>query len=664
MAEKLIHLFEKLNNKNYIHWCFKMKMILTQNECWDVIEKEEPKSEAELVDWKKKDSKAMYFIALCVENNQLTHIKNKKSSREVWEALKSYHQRSTMCSKTRLLKKLFKAELKKGDNDMEKHLQTLQDWMDELSDLDYTLDDKYKKAIILASLNDDYDMLVTALEARDEDKLSIDDIKAKLLDESDRRKQKFEGESSTAMKVTRSNVKVNRKSQVKCYACNKFGHISRDCDKNTKTESNKKNVHKVGLAVSKSHFSLLADGNDMIDGWCIDSGATCHVSNNKECFSSLNLGVQEEITVANGEKLKAVGKGNVDLVIKTNGALFNATIYDVLYVPEAKGSLLSVQRLIEKDYQVIFRGNIAILVKGRREYAIGKLVHGLYILNEYRTQRVNYARKSDKFCIHQWHRKLAHRNLDDVKRMLAAEKLEIMKCNCKDDCEACIKGKMIRESFPKKSFNPAKKRLDVIVTDVCGPMQTNSIGGNRYFVTFIDEYSRYSHVFLIREKSEVADILIQFIEKIKTKFGRKPKAIRSDRGGEYMNAKVQKYLENQGIQVQYTVGYSPQQNGIAERKNRTIMDAVRSMLFESSLDECYWAEAVLSVNYVQNRLVTSSTGKTPYELWNNEKPNISGFHEFGADCYAWIPKEKRKKLDRKAQSLSLWAMTNHQKDID
>ena len=630
-----------------------MKMILVQNECWEVIEKEKPKKEEDIKIWEKADTKARYYLTLCVENNQLTYFKNKETAKEVWNALKSVHQRSSMCSKTRLLKKLFKSELKKGDNDMEKHLQTLQDWMDELSELGYSIDEKYKKAIILASLNEDYDMLVTALEAREEDKLSIDDIKAKLLDESDRRKQKCERESSTALKITKGNHGTNKKKfqGIKCFNCNEFGHISKYCDKkNSKHETNKKNSHKIGLVMSGNHFSLLANGND-INGWCIDSGATCHVCNSEAMFTSLNLGVQDVITVANGEKLKAVGKGNVDLVIKTNsGALFNATIYDVLYVPEAKGCLLSVQRLIERDYQVIFKGDIAILVKGRRRYAIGKLVQGLYILNEYKQEKINYVKK-DKFCIHQWHRKLAHRNLEDVKRMLAADKLEIMECNCKNDCESCIKGKMVRESFPKKSLNPAKKKLDVIVTDVCGPMQTNSIGGNRYFVTFIDEYSRYSHVFLIREKSEVADILIQFIEMIKTKFGARPKVIRSDRGGEYMNAKVQKYLETQGIKVQYTVAYSPQQNGIAERKNRTLMDAVRSMLYEANLDYSYWAEAVMCANYVQNRLVTSSTGKTPFEVFEGDKPIISGLHEFGADCYAWIPKEKRKKLDEKARKL-------------
>jgi transposase InsO family protein len=313
----------------------------------------------------------------------------------------------------------------------------------------------------------------------------------------------------------------------------------------------------------------------------------------------LNFDVQEEIRVANGESLRALGKGNIDLIVEAdNGVKIKVTIYDVLYVPEAKGKLLSVHKLIEKDYKVIFNQNIVILVHGKRQYRIGYLRNGLYMMNEYH-----------------------------------------------------IKGKMYREPFPKKSINPAKERLDVIVSDVCGPMQTNSIGNKKYFVTFIDEYTRYSHVYFLLAKSDVNDHLVQFIEMLKNKFGRKPKVFRSDNGLEYVNSKVQGYLKREGIQIQQTVPYSSQQNGIAERKNRTLMDAARSMLFKADLDKSYWAEAVSCANYIQNRLITRATGKTPIEMWNDELPQEESYHEFGADCYAWIPNVKRKKLDQRAQKL-------------
>ena len=111
MAEKFLQFFEKLNNKNYIHWCFRMEMVLVQNDCWDVIGAAKPTDAEKAAEWQKQDNKARYFITLCVDNNQLTYVKNNKTAKEVWNALKMFHQRTTMCSKTRLVKKLFKAEL-------------------------------------------------------------------------------------------------------------------------------------------------------------------------------------------------------------------------------------------------------------------------------------------------------------------------------------------------------------------------------------------------------------------------------------------------------------------------------------------------------------------------------------------------------------------------
>lgn len=649
MAEKLIQLCEKLNNKNYIHWNFKMKMILKKEDCWDPIETEKPTSENEKKVWEKQDNKAYCFISLCVENNQLTHIKNLTTSKDAWEALKKYHQKSTLSSKIRLKKKLYKAEMKK-DDDMEAHLNKLSEWMDELEELGEALDDKNKVAVILTSLNDDYDTLITALDARDEEKLSFGEVKAKLLDEADRRKQKNSKELSTALKVTKFNSKKRNYANVKCYTCNKMGHISKDCFK--RMDSKKENSHASNLASNGSaHAAFHARSNEIIDGWCIDSGSTCHISNNSDHFITIDMNVQEEIVVANGEKLSAIGKGNVNIVTKTDAnEKINVTIYDVLYVPKAKGNLLSVHKLVEKNLNVTFSDNKCRITKGRQEYAVGKLTNGLYILQEFVTHKANFAKQSDKLCIHDWHRRLAHRNLDDIKKMTSYG-LKINVCKCNDDCEACIMGKMQRKSFPKRSLSPAREMLDVIVTDVCGKMPKSSIAGKDYFVTFIDEFTRYSYVYFLKEKSEVPDVLIRFVEMIKTRFGKKPKIIRSDRGGEYVNGKVQTYLQQQGIQIQYTVAYSPQQNGIAERRNRTLMEAARTMMFAAKFDSCYWAEAVACANHVQNRLITSSTNKTPYEMWYGEKSLMNDFHEFGSDVYAWIPGERRKKLDKKARKL-------------
>ena len=169
------------------------------------------------------------------------------------------------------------------------------------------------------------------------------------------------------------------------------------------------------------------------------------------------------------------------------------------------------------------------------------------------------------------------------------------------------------------------------MSDVCGPFQEDSVGGSRYFVTFIDVFSRYSKVYFIKNKSDVADKVIEYVENVKTRFGKTPKVLRSDRGGEYTCGKVQDYLKKQGIEFQCTVGYAPQQNGIAERKNRSLVEAARTMMDDAKLPKRWWAEAVNTANYIQNRVVGQAASGIPYEMMFGETPKFEDLHKFGED---------------------------------
>lgn len=172
-------------------------------------------------------------------------------------------------------------------------------------------------------------------------------------------------------------------------------------------------------------------------------------------------------------------------------------------------------------------------------------------------------------------------------------------------------------------------------------------------MTFIDDFSRYTVIYLMKEKSDVEDKLKEYVEMVKNKFGEKPKLIRSDRGGEYISGNNSNYLKSEGILVQLTAGYSPQQNGVAERKNRTLTEMSRCMLTDADLPRFLWAEAYSVANYVQNRVVTSVTGRTPFELWNDKKSDVKHLRIFGSRYFVVIPKEKRKKLDNTAIEMHL-----------
>ena len=217
-------------------------------------------------------------------------------------------------------------------------------------------------------------------------------------------------------------------------------------------------------------------------------------------------------------------------------------------------------------------------------------------------------------------------------------------------CEGCVFGKHKRDSFPSGMANRASLPLELVHSDLCGPMRENSLGGKKYFLTFIDDCTRKIWIYFLKQKSEAFGVFKTFKALVEKQSGRELKALRSDQGGEYMSGEFEAFLKDNGIKHQLTVSYSPQQNGVAERKNRIIMELVRSMLKTKGLPHHFWAEAAASACYVLNRASTKAVqGKTPEEAWSGHKPGVSHFRIFGSLCYSHIPKEKRGKLDDKSE---------------
>ena len=132
-------------------------------------------------------------------------------------------------------------------------------------------------------------------------------------------------------------------------------------------------------------------------------------------------------------------------------------------------------------------------------------------------------------------------------------------------------------------------------------------------------------------------------------FGRRPQAILTDNGGEYMSYQIATYMQEKGIEHFHTVPYTPEQNAVAERKNQYVIEMVRCMLIDSQLPNKYWAEAVMTATYLQNRLSTKAADKTPFELWLGHTPNLKYIRIFGSKAYAFVPAQKRRKLDRRTE---------------
>ena len=209
---------------------------------------------------------------------------------------------------------------------------------------------------------------------------------------------------------------------------------------------------------------------------------------------------------------------------------------------------------------------------------------------------------------------------------------------------------MHKSPFPKNNAKGAMEVLVLIHTDVCGKMGVESLSGCEYFVTFIDDKSRYLWTFSLKKKSDVYSKFIEWKASVEKQSGKVIKKIRSDNGGEYTSDEFLEHLKEEGIHREFTIPDTPEQNGVAERMNRTLIEVVRSLLSESDLPQSFWAEALSTATYLRNLSPTVAVnGMTPFEAWMGYKPSVSHLRVFGCVCYAHIPKDKRKKLDSKAR---------------
>ena len=180
-------------------------------------------------------------------------------------------------------------------------------------------------------------------------------------------------------------------------------------------------------------------------------------------------------------------------------------------------------------------------------------------------------------------------------------------------------------------------------------MQNESLNGSKYFLLFIDDCNRYCWVYFLKSKADVFAEFVKFKTAVETETGLKLKRLRSDNGTEYTSRKFEDYLVKEGIQHQLTVPYTPEQNGVSESRNRTLMEMERCLLYEKKMPLKFWAEAVSTAAYLTNRMASRVLGeKTSYEIWYGSVPKLNHLKVFGSPCYVLKPAVKRSKLDQKA----------------
>jgi hypothetical protein len=213
---------------------------------------------------------------------------------------------------------------------------------------------------------------------------------------------------------------------------------------------------------------------------------------------------------------------------------------------------------------------------------------------------------------------------------------------------ACQAGKQVGNTHPKKSIMSTSKAFELLNMDLFGPTTYTSIGGYKYGFVIMDDYTRYTWVVFLVDKSDVFATLKSFVKRIHNEFETTIKRVRSDNGSEFKNTRIDELCDDFGIRHQFLAKYTPQSIGLVERKNRTLIDMARSMLSEYNVSQSFWVKAINTACYCSNRLYCHPfKEKTPYELLNGRKPNITYFLVFGCKCYILKKSNRLSKFDKK-----------------
>lgn len=635
---------EKLSGSdNYHDWCFAVGNLLGYKALKKCITAKaavagQPESAEEEDAGKLEQAKSI--LALSVEKNLYVHIRDCDSALKIWRKLQNLFEDRGLQRKITLLRTLISYKLEECDG-MQAYIDGITGTASKLQSIGFQLSDEWLSAIMLAGLTDKFQPMIMTLESNP-NTITADEIKYKLLDAQAEAGGKGESAFYGKNKNKKYKKKFTEKKAKKCYICKSPSHLANMCDE-------KKNGS-AKLASSSAFGAFTAGADVKKDEWCIDSGASSHMTPYSDILENKQPSNHHgDIQSSSDSAMKVSGFGKATIKTSNN----EIAIKKVLHVPELAVNLLSVSKIVEGENEVLFNKHGCFIYDGDGNLLLKcKETNGIYKVNTNRNVCM-LAKKTDNAML--WHRRLGHINFQSLKKMRdeAVHGIEF----ADDDtfikrCEVCARGKQTRNSFGLSETHTTKL-LEIIHSDVCGPMQNKSINGSRYMLTFIDDFSRKVFVYFLKQKNEVLSKFKEFKALVENQTGERIKVLRTDNGkGEYCNIEFDTFLKKNGIQHQRTTAYTPEQNGVSERYNRTIIEKAKCMIFDAELNLNYWAEAVNYAVYVINRSVCASLKNvTPEEVWTGTKVSASNLKIFGSFVMVHIPKEKRRKLSEKSQKM-------------
>jgi transposase InsO family protein len=663
-----------LNGSNWLLWKGKMLDILYYKDMYAPIEGDTVKpKETSDAEWKKLNLQVVGLIRQWVDDKVYHHISDETNACELWKKLTARYERKTAVNKAFLIRQLVNLKFKEGGS-VSNHLNDFQSIVNQLTTMKMNLDEELQALMLLSSLPDSWETLVVSLSNSTPDgKMTMEQVTNSMFNEETRRqavgadnaqafvtenrgRSKNRGFKSRDKSKGRSKSRGRSIERRKCYHCGKEGHMKRNCyawkrEQNKVDYTQRKDDEKNTTATCSGQDVVVLSygagdclhiaGND--EEWVVDTAASYHATPNKEIFTSYKAGDFGMVRMGNTSNSKIVGVGNIRVQTNVGCTLI---LKDVRHIPDLRLNLISGNILDKEGYESYFGKGIWKLTKGSLVVAKGKSCCSLY-KTHMKVHRDELFTVEDSSSPNLWHRRLGHMSEKGLQILAKKSLIPVDKGKALTSCEHCLFGKQHRVSFATSSQKKSTI-LERVYSDVCGPIEVPTLGGNRYFVTFIDDASRKVWVYLLKTKDQVFDIFQQFHAMVERETGKQLKCLRTDNGGEYTTKKFRSFCSEHGIRHEKTVPGTPQHNGIAERMNRTIVERVRCMLKMAGLHKSFWGEATLTACYLINRSPSVPLDfDIPERVWSGRDVSYSHLKVFGCKAFAHVPKENRLKLDDK-----------------
>ena len=581
------------------------------------------------------NERTIAFLTLYVSQNFLPMVVDVETAEEAWNNL-AQHFLGKRTAKRLHLRKEFVSLRKEEKEDVSSYILRARRLQTSINTIEEnTITDSNLIDTILSGLPRDFDLTVNILATTQN--LDVDTMATHLMHAEALLQRETENKPKvlafTARKQYYSNV---QKLRPKWYHYGKLGHLKKNFWLLKSTTRNESNTLALSAVEDKQNGCL---AELPTNSWIIDSGATAHMTPYQDKFKNIKkLNAPISVTLGNGKEIIAEMAETIQLTE-------DVKLENVLYCPELDANLLSVKAATENGCCGYFENTGFCLWKGKQKVLYGRRMNGLYIFCP--THHYGLISSSPMDI----HRKFAHagkaqmQNLDQhVNELGKVSKFD-------EECDVCIQAKQGREMQPKTSSSHAStKVLQLLHMDVMGPIIPTGLDEEKYIITILDDYSKLALATSICSKGTVTEIVMDTISLLENQSGEKVKTIRTDNGTEFVNAVLSSFMRQKGIMHQTSAPYSPQQNGSAERLNRTLMEKVRAVLIDSQLSKTLWPLALNYVVHTRNRTPCKPHNKTPYEMFTGQKPDVSHFQIFGNACHVLNPKHKVfSKLDPRSE---------------